>query len=75
MTSYAFILGMLPLVFAGGGPGAASRRSLGTAVAGGMVISTLLNLFITPVFYVLIQGLRERWRRPDPEAVPHETSA
>ncbi len=60
MTSFAFILGMLPLVFAGEGAGANSRRSLGTAVAAGMIVSTLLNLLVTPVLYAVIQGLRER---------------
>ncbi len=60
MTSFAFILGMLPLVFAGEGAGANSRRSLGTAVAAGMVVSTLLNLLVTPVLYAVIQGLRAR---------------
>jgi HAE1 family hydrophobic/amphiphilic exporter-1 len=59
MTSLAFILGVLPLVFASGA-GQNSRHSLGTAVFGGMVFSTFLNLFFIPVLYVLVETLRER---------------
>ena len=58
MTSFAFILGVLPLVFATGA-GAASRQSLGTAVFGGMITATVLAVFFVPVFYVAIQGLIE----------------
>ncbi len=61
MTSFAFIFGIMPLVFATGA-GAASRRSIGTAVVGGMLVSTLLNLFLIPLLYVLIAGAEERWR-------------
>jgi len=53
MTSFAFILGVLPLVFATGA-GAASRRSLGTAVFGGMIAATVLAVLIVPVLYVVI---------------------
>jgi multidrug efflux pump subunit AcrB len=63
MTSFAFILGVVPLVIATGASSAA-RRSLGTAVFGGMLTATLLAIFIVPVLYVLIEGLVERWRRP-----------
>jgi hydrophobic/amphiphilic exporter-1 (mainly G- bacteria), HAE1 family len=56
MTSIAFILGVLPLVFATGA-GSAGRHSVGTTVFGGMIISTLLNLFIIPVLYVVVRGL------------------
>jgi HAE1 family hydrophobic/amphiphilic exporter-1 len=56
MTSFAFILGVLPLVFATGA-GAAGRHSVGTTVFGGMIISTLLNLFIIPILYVIVRGL------------------
>jgi HAE1 family hydrophobic/amphiphilic exporter-1 len=56
MTSVAFILGVLPLVFASGA-GSAGRHSVGTTVFGGMVISTILNLFIIPVLYLLVRGL------------------
>jgi hydrophobic/amphiphilic exporter-1 (mainly G- bacteria), HAE1 family len=58
MTSFAFILGMLPLVFATGA-GAASRQSLGTAVFGGMITATVLAVFFVPIFYVAVQKLIE----------------
>jgi len=57
MTSFAFILGVFPLVFAFGA-GAASRQSIGTVVFGGMLASTLLAIPFVPVFYVLCQRLR-----------------
>ncbi|HEX6879080.1 MAG TPA: efflux RND transporter permease subunit, partial [Terriglobales bacterium] len=56
MTSVAFILGVLPLVFATGA-GAAGRHSVGTTVFGGMIVSTALNLFIIPILYVIVRGL------------------
>jgi HAE1 family hydrophobic/amphiphilic exporter-1 len=59
MTSLAFILGILPLTRASGA-GSASRNSLGTAVFGGMLVSTALNLLFVPVIYVLIASIRER---------------
>ena len=62
MTSFAFILGILPLVNATGA-GAASRQSLGTAVFGGMLAATLLAVFFVPVFFVVMQRLSE-YRRP-----------
>ena len=60
MTSFAFILGVYPLVVAGGA-GAASRRALGTAVFGGMLTSTFLAVLFVPVFYVVFQQASERW--------------
>lgn len=62
MTSFAFILGIVPLVFANGA-GAASRRSLGTAVFGGMIAATFLAVIFVPVFYVVMQSLSERMSR------------
>ena len=59
MTSIAFILATVPLVLASGA-GAASRISLGTAVFGGMILSTVLNLFIVPVVYVEVARMRDR---------------
>ena len=59
MTSFAFILGVLPLVFATGA-GAASRNSVGTTVFGGMIVSTVLNLFFIPVLYVIVKSLTDR---------------
>jgi hydrophobic/amphiphilic exporter-1 (mainly G- bacteria), HAE1 family len=57
MTSLAFILGVLPLVFATGA-GQEARHSVGTAVAGGMIVSTFLNLVFIPVLYVVVQTTR-----------------
>jgi hydrophobe/amphiphile efflux-1 (HAE1) family protein len=59
MTAFSFILGIVPLLIATGA-GAASRRSLGTAVFGGMVAATCLSLVMVPVLYVVIQTLAER---------------
>jgi multidrug efflux pump len=56
MTSFAFILGVVPLVIATGA-GAEMRRSLGTAVFSGMLGVTLFGIFLTPVFFYVIQGL------------------
>jgi HAE1 family hydrophobic/amphiphilic exporter-1 len=60
MTSLAFILGVLPLVVATGA-GQEARHSVGTAVAGGMILSTFLNIVFIPVLYVVIETLRERF--------------
>ncbi|HTN00515.1 MAG TPA: multidrug efflux RND transporter permease subunit [Planctomycetaceae bacterium] len=62
MTSFAFILGIVPLINATGA-GAASRRALGTAVFGGMIAATVLAVFFVPVFYVLMQRLAEFGRK------------
>ncbi|MBS1198354.1 MAG: transporter, hydrophobe/amphiphile efflux family [Proteobacteria bacterium] len=62
MTSFAFILGVVPLVFASGA-GAGSRHSIGTGVLGGMLAATVLAVFLVPVFYQLIEGFGERLRR------------
>ena len=59
MTSFAFILGVVPLLVATGA-GASSRRALGTAVFGGMLAATLLAIFIVPVLYVTMQRFSER---------------
>jgi HAE1 family hydrophobic/amphiphilic exporter-1 len=70
MTSLAFIIGVLPLVFAHGA-GAAARQALGTTVFGGMVLSTGLSLLLVPVLYVLLKSLEESWVRSHP-AKPKE---
>ncbi|HLI20838.1 MAG TPA: efflux RND transporter permease subunit, partial [Stellaceae bacterium] len=61
MTSFAFILGMLPLVFASGA-GANSRKSIGISVASGMLASTCLAVLFVPSFFVVLQGFEERRR-------------
>jgi len=71
MTSLAFILGVLPLVFATGA-GQEARHSVGTAVAGGMVLSTFLNIVFIPVLYVVVETVRERVTGA-PAVVAHPT--
>jgi hydrophobe/amphiphile efflux-1 (HAE1) family protein len=66
MTSFAFLLGVAPLMFATGA-GASSRRSLGTAVFSGMVAATMLAVFIVPVLYYVIDRFAERSKK---EVVP-----
>jgi hydrophobic/amphiphilic exporter-1 (mainly G- bacteria), HAE1 family len=56
MTSFAFVLGVLPLYFASGA-GKLGRHSVGTAIVGGMLFSTVLNLFFIPVLYVITKTL------------------
>jgi len=62
MTVFSFLLGILPLVFASGA-GAASRQSLGTAVFGGMLMSTLLTFLLTPVLFVILEQLKARFTK------------
>ncbi|MHB8146632.1 MAG: efflux RND transporter permease subunit [Vulcanimicrobiaceae bacterium] len=62
MTSIAFVVAVLPLVFASGA-GSAARHSLGTVVFGGMLVSTVLNLAITPVLYVIVKSIAQSARR------------
>jgi HAE1 family hydrophobic/amphiphilic exporter-1 len=57
MTSLALVLGVMPLVFANGA-GQEGRHSVGTAVAGGMLFATFLNILFIPVLYIVIQTLR-----------------
>ena len=58
MTAFAFILGVVPLMFAIGA-GAASRQSIGTTVFGGMLAATILTLIFVPIFYAVIEQMRE----------------
>jgi HAE1 family hydrophobic/amphiphilic exporter-1 len=69
MTSFAFILGVLPLVFATGA-GALGRRSVGTTIVGGMLLSTVLNLFFIPVLYVILSRLLRHDDAPAPPEAP-----
>jgi HAE1 family hydrophobic/amphiphilic exporter-1 len=75
MTSFAFILGVVPLAVATGA-GAASRRAMGTAVIGGMLASTFIAILFVPVYYVLMVRLSE-WaaRRKKPARVKVEHAA
>jgi hydrophobe/amphiphile efflux-1 (HAE1) family protein len=74
MTSFAFILGVTPLLVAEGA-GGASRRALGTTVFGGMNAATLLAVFFVPVLYAVIDRIAERGRRPKHEPLPEPEPA
>jgi hydrophobic/amphiphilic exporter-1 (mainly G- bacteria), HAE1 family len=67
MTSFAFLFGVLPLYFASGA-GKLGRHSVGTAIVGGMLFSTVLNLFFIPVLYVILKTLLVRLSRKDQKA-------
>jgi hydrophobe/amphiphile efflux-1 (HAE1) family protein len=69
MTSFAFILGCVPLMLASGS-GAASRSTMGTGVVFGMTIATAVGLFIIPVCYVFVQRLTERGGKKAPLPAP-----
>src|SRR5579863_2190774 len=71
MTSFAFILGVVPLMVAHGA-GQEGRHSVGTTVFGGMIMSTLLNLFFIPVLYLIIEGWREAGKVKVVQAVREE---
>jgi hydrophobe/amphiphile efflux-1 (HAE1) family protein len=73
MTSFAFIMGVFPLVIAQGA-GAESRRLLGTAVFSGMLGVTFFGLLLTPVFYVIAQALAQRWQASR-HKTPHDISS
>ncbi len=59
MTSFAFVVGLLPLTWATGGS-ALGNRSIGTGAVGGMLIGVLLGVFIIPVLFVIFQALQEK---------------
>jgi hydrophobic/amphiphilic exporter-1 (mainly G- bacteria), HAE1 family len=63
MTSFAFILGLVPLMLAGGA-GAAGNRSIGTGAVGGMLIGTILGVFVIPVLFIIFQNLQEKISGP-----------
>ncbi|MBC1219064.1 efflux RND transporter permease subunit [Nostoc sp. UCD121] len=79
MTSFAALLGFLPLVISQGA-GASSRWSLGTALFGGLLLSTFLSLFLVPILYILVKTLaqaifsRKRSGGSKPPDYPNETS-
>ncbi|ORL44801.1 AcrB/AcrD family RND transport protein [Zunongwangia atlantica 22II14-10F7] len=72
MTSFAFILGLMPLVLANG-VGAAGNRSIGTGAVGGLLIGTVLGVFVIPILFILFQWLQEKVGKK-PEAVKNTES-
>ncbi|MFD1331518.1 efflux RND transporter permease subunit [Methylopila musalis] len=71
MTTFAALLGALPLAF-GEGPGSELRRPLGITIVGGLIVSQALTLYTTPAIYLLLDRLRRRRATPEPRAVPAE---
>jgi multidrug efflux pump len=72
MTSFAFILGVMPLVVSTG-PGANARRAIGTGVAGGMLSAALLGVLLAPLFYVAVRRvLGESLDRTGPASAHHQ---
>ncbi|PAM91659.1 hydrophobe/amphiphile efflux-1 family RND transporter [Flavobacterium sp. IR1] len=63
MTSFAFILGLVPLMFATGA-GAVGNKSIGTGAVGGMLIGTILGVFVIPVLFIIFQTLQEKISGP-----------
>lgn len=63
MTSFAFILGLVPLMFASGA-GAVGNKSIGTGAVGGMLIGTILGVFVIPVLFIIFQTLQEKISGP-----------
>ncbi|KAF2335823.1 efflux RND transporter permease subunit [Flavobacterium nitrogenifigens] len=63
MTSFAFILGLVPLMFASGA-GAVGNKSIGTGAVGGMLIGTILGVFVIPVLFIIFQTLQEKVSGP-----------
>jgi HAE1 family hydrophobic/amphiphilic exporter-1 len=74
MTTMAALVGTLPIAM-GFGAGAESRRPLGLAVVGGLLVSQLLTLYITPVYYVYIEGARLWLARRHSRSAGHDTLA
>ena len=68
MTSFAFILGVVPLFFASGAS-SASQRAIGTSVLSGMLVGTILSVFLVPLFYVVIRKLF-KGKQPQQPALP-----
>ncbi|WP_426485467.1 efflux RND transporter permease subunit [Flavobacterium sp. 2] len=67
MTSFAFILGLVPLMFASGA-GAVGNKSIGTGAVGGMLIGTILGVFVIPVLFIIFQTLQEKVSGPAKES-------
>ena len=74
MTSFAFILGVVPLVLATGA-GANARSSLGISVFSGMIASTCLAVLFVPSFFVVLQRFEERKKKPAPAVVATQAAS
>lgn len=74
MTSFAFIVGLLPLTWATGGS-ALGNRSIGTGAVGGMITGVVLGVFIIPVLFVIFQALQEKVARKKSVAIYHQPNA
>ena len=74
MTSFAFIVGLIPLVIASGA-GAATVRAVGTAVFGGMAAASFLGIFVIPWLYVLLRKWMKKIAAANAKKPPHDESA
>ncbi|MBS2001954.1 MAG: multidrug efflux RND transporter permease subunit [Cyanobacteria bacterium SZAS LIN-5] len=74
MTSLAFVFGILPMAIAEGA-GANSRHSLGTTVLGGMVLSTVLSLYVVPVLYLVFKSIKGIFIKEPPTVLPPDEDA
>ncbi len=74
MTSFAFILGLVPLMLSGGA-GAAGNRSIGTGAVGGMLIGTVFGVFVIPILFIVFQGLQERISGPPRASMGEDAAA
>ena len=73
MTSFAFIFGLLPLALSSG-IGAIGNRSIGVSAVGGMLVGTILGVFVIPVLFVIFQAIQERFSGK-PEASQNQNNA
>lgn len=63
MTTFSALMGAIPIAIGMGGMTAQSRRPLGLVIIGGLIVSQILTLYLTPVLYLYLEKLRERFRK------------
>lgn len=73
MTSFSFIFGVMPLMFATGA-GAAGNRSIGTGAVGGMLVGTLFGVFVIPTLFIVFQTLQEKISGPPKQSLKTENT-